>query len=132
MAVDSIIYGYIVKEELFKPNSIIIEEGRRGDWVSVVLEGRVKIKKRTPKGMVTIDTLGQGAIIGDMTVFKGEGLRTASVIADGEAKLGILDSQRLEKDYESLSPELKSLVKTMVLRLEEANRKASLLAVQYS
>lgn len=129
MAIDSIIYGYIVREEISKPNSTIIEEGKKGDWLYVVLEGKVKIKKRTKKGLVTIDTLGEGAIIGEMVLLKKtEGLRTASVIADGVVKLGVLDKERLEKEYELLSPQLKSLIRTLVSRLEDTTRKASLLA----
>jgi CRP-like cAMP-binding protein len=128
MAIDSIIYRYIVKEEISKPNSTIIEENKRGDWLYVVLEGKVKIKKRTKKGLVTIDTLGEGAIVGEMVLLlKTRGLRTASVIADGVVKLGVLDKELLEKEYELLSPQLKSLIRTLVLRLEETTTKASLL-----
>jgi len=43
-------------------------------------------------------------------------------------KLGILDKERLESEYESLSPQLKSLIKTLALRLKETTKKASLLA----
>lgn len=60
---------------------------------------------------------------------KTDRLRTASVVADGQVKLGVIDKDRLEKEYEALSPQLKSLVRTMVLRLEETTKKASLLAV---
>ncbi len=129
MAVDSIIYGYIVKEEVVQPDFTIIEEGAKGDWVYVVLKGRVKVKKRTPKGTVTIDTLGEGAIIGEIPfLLKTRQLRTASVIAEGVVKLGILDKERLEKEYELLSPQLKSLIRTLVLRLKETTKKASLIA----
>ncbi|RLB28713.1 MAG: hypothetical protein DRG66_03155 [Deltaproteobacteria bacterium] len=129
MAVDSIIYGYIVKEEIVQPDFTIIEEGAKGDWVYVVLKGRVKVKKRTPKGTVTIDTLGEGAIIGEIPfLLKIHQLRTASVIAEGVVKLGILDKERLEKEYELLSPQLKSLIRTLVLRLKETTKKASLIA----
>jgi len=129
MAIDSIIYAYIVKEEVFQPNFIIIEEGAKGDWFFVVLEGKIKVKKRTPKGLLTIDTLGEGAIIGEIPfLLKTQQLRTASVISEGMVKLGILDKERLEKEYELLSPQLKSLIKTLVLRLKETTQKASLLA----
>ena len=129
MAVDSIIYGYIVKEEIVQHDFTIIEEGAKGDWVYVVLKGRVKVKKRTPKGTVTIDTLGEGAIIGEIPfLLKTRQLRTASVIAEGVVKLGILDKERLEKEYELLSPQLKSLIRTLVIRLKETTKKASLIA----
>ena len=127
MTLESFIYAYIVREEVFPDQATIFEEGKYGDWVYIVMEGRVKIKKRTSKGMLTINTLGEGSVLGELP-FLRRTRRTASVIADGQVKLGLLDKDRLEKEYEALSPQLKSLVKTAVLRLEEATTKASELA----
>jgi len=127
MTLESFIYGYIVREEVFPDQTTIFEEGKYGDWVYIVMEGRVKTKKRTSKGMLTINTLGEGSVLGELP-FLRRTRRTASVIADGEVKLGLLDKDRLEKEYEALSPQLKSLVTTTVLLLEEATTKASELA----
>jgi CRP-like cAMP-binding protein len=139
MALESFIYGYIIKEEVFSDRATIIEEGKYGDWVYIVVEGRVKIKKRTSKGVLTIrtskgvltiNTLGEGSVVGEVPFLKKtDRLRTATVIADGPVKLGVLDKDRLEKEYEALSPQLKSLMRTLVLRLEETTKKASVLAV---
>jgi len=131
MAIDSIIYGYVVKEDVVQPNVTIVKEGAKGDWVYVVLEGKVKVKKRTPKGLITLYTLGEGAIVGETSfLLKTQQLRSVSIISEGVVKLGTLDKERLEKEYESLSPQLKSLIKTMVLRLKETTEKASLLAAE--
>lgn len=129
--INSIVYGYIVGEETHDSGSMIMEEGKRGDWVYVILEGKVRIKKRTPKGFVTIETLGPGGIIGEMVLLKEAGLlRTASIIADGAVKLGVLDRERLAIEYESLSLQLRTLIKTMVLKLEDVTRKASKMALE--
>ena len=129
MALESFIYGHIVKEEVFPDQTTIIEEGKYGDWVYVVMEGRVKTKKRTSKGMFTIDILSEGAIVGEVPFLKKtDRLRTASIIADGQVKLGLLDKDRLEKEYEALSPQLKSLIRTRAIRLDETTKRASLLA----
>ena len=127
MTLESFIYGYIVREEVFPDQTTIFEEGKYGDWVYIVMEGRVKTKKRTSKGMLTINTLGEGSVLGELP-FLRRTRRTASVIADGEVKLGLLDKDRLEKEYEALSPQLKSLVTTTVFLLEEATTRASELA----
>ena len=127
MTLESFIYGYIVREEVFPDQATIFEEGKYGDWVYIVMEGRVKTKKRTSKGMLTINTLGEGSVLGELP-FLRRTRRTASVIADGQVKLGLLDKDRLEKEYEALSPQLKGLVTTTVLLLEEATTKASELA----
>ena len=127
MALETFIYGYIVREEVFPDQTTIFEEGRYGDWVYIVMEGRVKTKKRTSKGMLTINTLGEGSVLGELPFLKRT-RRTASIIADGEVKLGLLDKDRLEKEYEALSPQLKSLVTTTAFLLEEATTRASELA----
>ena len=130
ISIDSSIFEYIVREEIFEPGFTILEEGRGGDWIFVLLEGRLKVKKRTGKRMITIDTLREGAIVGEMVMLKNnEGLRTASVVADGRVRLGILDKERLQREYELLSPQLRSLITALTLRLEETTRKASLLAL---
>jgi len=49
MPIDSIIYAYIVKEDVVEPNVTIIEEGAKGDWLYVVLEGKVKRLKSAPQ-----------------------------------------------------------------------------------
>jgi CRP-like cAMP-binding protein len=129
MAIDSMIYGYVVKEEVVQPNATILKEGAKGDWVYVVLEGKVKVKKRTPKGLITVATLGEGAVVGETSfLLKTQQWRTASIISEGVVKLGTLDKERMEEEYELLSPQLKSLIKTMVLRLIETTEKTSLLA----
>jgi hypothetical protein len=50
----------------------------------------------------------------------GQELRSASVVAtDGPVKLGVLDSERLVKDYGTLSPQLRTLMRTLIRRLKE-------------
>ena len=130
MAVDGIIQAYVLGEQVYEHDSVILQEGRSGDWVFVILEGQVKVKKMTGRGLITIDTLKEGDVVGEMVMLKEtDGLRTASVVADGRVRLGILDKDRLEEEYESLSPQLKSLIRNLVLRLQETTRKASLLAL---
>ncbi len=120
MAVDAVIYGYVANEETYEDKSVILEEGSKGDWIYVVLEGQVKVTKQTPKGRITIRTLKQGEVFGEMGLFEfRERVRSASIIADGPVKLGVLDSNRLHKDYETISPLMKSLIRSLILQLGE-------------
>jgi CRP-like cAMP-binding protein len=131
MAVDQVVYGYVASEEKYPKKSVIIEEGSKGSWVYVILEGEVKVKKSAPQGMVTIDTLKQGAVFGEMALFeKGEGLRTASVIAETPVTLGVLDTERLVRDYESLSPQLRSLLGSLMTRLKVATNMVLAMALE--
>ncbi|MCJ7775008.1 MAG: hypothetical protein MUP08_01345, partial [Desulfobulbaceae bacterium] len=47
-------------------------------------------------------------------------LRSASVVAaDGPVRLGVLDSERLVKDYGTLSPQFRALMRSLIRRLKE-------------
>jgi CRP-like cAMP-binding protein len=124
MAIDQIVYSYIVKEETFPDAAVIIKEGIKNDCVYVVLEGNVKIKKRTSRGQVTLARLEEGAILGEMAFLDtAEGIRSVSAVAaGGPVRVGLLDKHRLIHDYEAVSPRIKYLIKSLVKRLQTANQ----------
>ncbi|MBW1682325.1 MAG: cyclic nucleotide-binding domain-containing protein [Deltaproteobacteria bacterium] len=129
MIEDHLLLGYIASEETYEDRTVIIEEGSKGEWIFVVLEGRVKVKKKTEKGKVTLDTLKEGDIFGEMVLLEQrKGVRTASVVADGRVRVGVLDTQRVVRDYESLSPQLKDLIRTLIVRLKETTARVSAMA----
>jgi len=131
MDLNQFLYSYIAKEEYYKDQEHIIDEGRRGDWLYIVLEGQVKVKKMTSKGILTLDTLKKGEIFGEVSLWlAGKGVRTASVVADGPVKVGILETEQLLKDYESISPRLKSLMKSLIMRFADTTKKAAILSVE--
>ncbi len=133
MSFDPILYSHVAKEEDYPDKTVIIEEGSTGYWIFVVLEGKVRVTQKTPQGAVTIDTLKEGDVFGEMAFFeRGRGMRTASVIADGPVRLGLLDTDQLDKDYEALSPQLKELITTLIIRLKETTRQASTLSAEES
>ena len=70
MTIDGLVYGYVASEETYQDKAVIIEEGSKGDWVYVILKGSAKVRKRTRKGAVTLDTLGEGDIFGDLWLRK--------------------------------------------------------------
>jgi len=124
------LYSYISKEETYGDGSAIIEEGSRGNSVYLVLEGRAKVRKKTRNGVLTLGTLEAGAVFGEMAFLEREvGIRSATVVAaDGPIKLGLLNIQLLEKDYERLSPELKEILKTLMTRIKSSTEKACMIA----
>ena len=131
MPIDSVIYSYIEGHENYPDKAVIIEENAKGDWVYVVLKGQVKVKKKTPKGFVTVYTLKEGEIFGEIALFgKRKGVRTATIVADGPVEIGVLDKVRLDSEFQSLSPQLKSLISTLVSNLGRAINDACLLAIE--
>lgn len=129
MNIDSKLFKYVAGEEAFLDKDVIIEEGSRGNWIYLVLEGKVKILKKTSKGRLILSTLTTGAIFGELIFLQmSEGKRTASAIADGPVTLGILDMEMLSKEYRSVSPLLKVLISALSQRVQEATEKLALLS----
>jgi CRP-like cAMP-binding protein len=121
MPIDPVVYEYIASEVECPANQVIIEEGSKGDWVYVVLEGHVKVKKRTPKGFVVIDTLSEGELFGELAFLEGEKAdRSATVMAaEGPVRLGILNKELLIKHYSTMSPTLRAIIKSLALKVRE-------------
>jgi CRP-like cAMP-binding protein len=114
------IHAYVASEEFYPNGSVIIEEGTVGDWVYVILEGSAKVRKKTSKGLVAVDTLKEGDVFGEMGFLEGgKRLRSASVVASGDVWVGILDGEKLTADFEMIPSNLKALIRSLVLKLRE-------------
>lgn len=108
---------YIRDEETYTDGQVIFDEGGFSDWVYVIMEGRVKVVKNTPKGRVTVATLKEGDFIGELEFLDmGKSPRSATVIAVGDVRLGVMDRDRLKREYHSLSPEFRKIIRTLVQR----------------
>ncbi len=125
MAVDQLIHAYVIKEETYPEKTEIFSEGRKNEWVYVILGGHIKIRKKISKGFITLDTLKEGAIFGETAFLESsQGIRSVSAVtATGPVRLGLLDSQRLVEDYDMVDPRLKHLIKSLIKRLRAANEK---------
>jgi CRP-like cAMP-binding protein len=132
MAINQIVYAYVTEEETYPETAVIIQEGVKNDWVYVILEGNVKIKKKTSRGQVTLATLKEGDVLGEMAFLAlGEGVRSVSAIAsDGPVRVGLLDTHRLVHDYETVSPRIKYLIRLLIKRLQSANEKVCEIVLQ--
>jgi len=117
--------AYIMEVKTYSGGDVIIEEGSFGSWIYVILEGLVKVKKRTAKGMVTIDSLKEGEVFGEMVFLEGgTGARSASVIAaEGPVRVALLDTEKLISDYEAVAPDLKTLIRSLMSKLRDTTSK---------
>ena len=131
MSIDPAVDPYVVEVRTYAGGDVIIEEGSFGSWIYVILEGSVKVKKTTAKRMVTIDTLKEGEVFGEMVFLEGgTKARSASVIAaEGPLKVGLLDTQRLINDYEALAPAVKTLIQSLMCKLRDTTSKVCSIVV---
>lgn len=111
-------------EETYQDGQIIIEEGSHGDWVYVVESGSVEILKRVGDKDVVIERLEAGEVFGELG-FIAKVPRIATVKAVGETTVGILDRGFLDAEFNKLSSNFQTILKTLSLRLEKTTRIAS-------
>ena len=120
---------YLSDEESYKDGEVIFEEGGFSDWVYVIIEGQVKLLRNTPKGRVNVGTLGEDDFIGEIEFLDlGKEARLVTVMAVGDVKLGVLDRDKLRKEYDSLSPDFRKIIRTQVQRLRRITHLAASLA----
>jgi hypothetical protein len=113
-------YSHILEEEDYRDGERLIKEGGHGKWIWVILEGTVNISRELPPGPLTVNRLGQGCFIGTVTSLSFlEYARSASVIAEGSVRLGLIDTERLSREYTSLSPEFRALLISVDGRLRQ-------------
>ncbi len=119
-------YMYVVDEEEFIEGQQIVQEGKHGGWIWVILEGTVDIIKETPQGPLTILKLTDGSFIGSIASFLMQSnARSASVRAASNVQLGVLDSQRLAKEFARISSEFRGFVLSLNKRLTQVTEWAT-------
>lgn len=113
-------YMYVVDEEEFFTGEEIVQEGKHGGWIWVILEGIVDIIRETPQGPLKIIRITDGSFIGSIASFLMQSnVRSASVKAAGKVQLGVLDSQRLAREFAGMSSELRGIVISLNKRLKK-------------
>lgn len=88
----------IASEETYDDGQVIFEENTAGDWVYVVLSGSVEIFKMVGEKRVVIEGLKPGEVFGELGFIAGIN-RTASAWAIGETKVGIVDREYLDREF---------------------------------
>ncbi len=113
-------YSYVVDEEGFYDGDEIVQEGNHGNWIWVILEGVAEITKDTPKGILKLLRIGDGAFLGSIaSLLKGDNVRSATAIADGNVQLGMLDAQLMTSELANCSLEYREFVESLDERLKQ-------------
>jgi len=117
-------------ERGFPKNKTIVEEGAPGDYMYIIVEGRVKVTKLSGDGREKIlELLDVGDFFGEMSLFD-EAPRSASVKAMSQVRILALarnDFLRLL----SRSPDLAlSVIQELTRRLRQVDEQASSLSFQ--
>lgn len=108
----------IIVKENYKDGQSIINEGSFGEGTYVILEGKVEISKKINNEKIVITCLKKGDIFGEMS-FIDRQPRSASVIAIGDVKIGILDKDFLENEINKTSEDFRLIINALTERLRK-------------
>jgi uncharacterized protein (TIGR02266 family) len=108
----------IADEESYHDGQIIFKEGSSGDWIYVIISGAVEISKKVQGQKHIIAILKENEVFGELG-FVGLTKRTATARAIGQTTVGIIDREFLEKEYNQLSGQFRSIVEVITLRFKE-------------
>jgi len=123
------IMAYASNRLSFKAGQSIFDEGSPARHIFIIVQGRVRIRKQTPKGMVTLAVLEKGHVLGETSFFdKSAKLRAAGAFAETEVQLGVLDRGKLEQALARISPIQKEILAGLARRIRLTTATAALLA----
>ncbi len=115
---DDIGFYNIASEQKYDDGEIVIEEGKSGDWVCVVLKGSVEVSKNVSGNKFILGKLGPGEVFGELALL-GAIRRTATVRAIGETTIGVIDREFLDKELNKMSSGLRSIVVSTAQRFKK-------------
>jgi CRP/FNR family cyclic AMP-dependent transcriptional regulator len=104
----------------FNKGEVIIPEGSQGDRAYKILNGEVLVCKKNDRGrMVPIAKLGVGELFGEMYLFEGSGLRTASAIAFSDVRVEVFFQETIQHDLEQAPQEVRQMLQSFTNRLHQ-------------
>jgi hypothetical protein len=100
----------VTKRKHLPPGAILFRKGDEGRSAFIIIDGEVCL----PEIGVT---LGRGALIGEISLFSADGLRTVSAVAKGPVELGELTERRIRELYIENPSFAYSLIRVITARL---------------
>jgi len=108
--------------EIYSAGERIIKMGDESDAAYLIISGKVRVFLKNDGKVVDLALLGEDEIFGETAIFKG-GVYGANVDAIEETELLKITPDSLQDMIESCDPVLGALVKMLIKRLKETNKK---------
>ena len=110
------------REVLLPAGETLIHEGDLGDTAYCIVEGEVRVWKRSESGEVELARLGKGSIFGEMSIVD-EKPRSASITAVAETRLKELKRAQFLDSFQHDPEFATSLLRVLFERLRETGAK---------
>lgn len=94
----------------------IVTEGIMSNNAYVILKGQVRITKKIDKKIVSVGTLKEGEVFGEMGLIS-ETVRSANITAIGDVTVGVIYKEFFDKAMDELQDGMKPIIQSLVERL---------------
>lgn len=118
----------IAEETTVKKGERVFSEGELGDALYAVLEGHIEITKKDSQGVEqSLAQLGEGSVLGEMSLIGGNAPRSATALASSELRLLKVSATRfgrlLRNDNVAALKIVHNLAQVLGKRLQQMNEK---------
>jgi len=111
-----------------EPGDTVFDEGDPGDHLYVIQSGEIELKREGPSGHHVVAQLGPGDFFGELSLVPGQ-LRNARAVAVRKTRVLQLDRETLEAMCLAQPEIAMRMIRILVSRLIEAERRLALLGV---
>jgi CRP-like cAMP-binding protein len=118
----------LFQSRTFVAGETLLKEGERGDVAYMVEHGQVEVSKTVDGRKVVINTLGPGAIVGEMALID-KAPRMATVTAVAKTVALVIDQRVFDRILAEVPPVLKALVLAYTSHLRKLGSRASQLEI---
>ncbi|MHB8872073.1 MAG: Crp/Fnr family transcriptional regulator [Myxococcaceae bacterium] len=88
----------IAEETTARKGNVLFHEGDEGDALYIVLEGHIDVTKKGANGVPqSLAKIGDGSVIGEMSLMGGNAARSATATASSDVKLLKVPATRFSK-----------------------------------
>jgi len=106
----------------FKDGEVLFTEGSTGRELFIIHEGEVGVYREGAEGRVELARIECGGLIGEMSLLDALP-RSATVVAKGDMKALVIGYMQFQSVMQSIPVWLQSIIKIVVSRLRDANRR---------
>ncbi|MZG30708.1 MAG: cyclic nucleotide-binding domain-containing protein [Nitrospinae bacterium] len=103
-------------QQHYSDGDTIVTEGIMSNNAYVIIKGQVRVSQKVDKKIVTIGTLKEGEVFGEMGLI-AETVRSANVSAVGDVTVGVIGKDFFDNAMDELSDDMKPIILALVKRL---------------
>ena len=110
----------------FQAGAVLFEEGQPGDYMYVVQEGEIEIRRQVGETERVLAVLPAGEFFGEMAILNGRP-RSATAVCRSECRLLVIEGKTFEAMLRARPEIAMRIIKSLANRLEHANQHVELL-----